>query len=270
MKTMKTFFILVCGLAPLFVLSQVGIGTETPTKDLDVNGEVRIRDLPVNSDGTFVVTDNNGNLGKMDAAINVFVLADVETDVATAPVNFTTGGINQNAATDDPLNDEEIINNIDLGLSISLTVPANMEAVVIVNYSVPASYQGNTTNSDLSNVANLPRFAYVGVRFLKQIGTATPVEAEAGSRTFSLDDPGVNGAITNRHIKVVTVTNTYVEEFSSQNTARRITYTLNGFIEERARNIPHLYRFNMFATGRNFNWGRATISGILYVRRTLL
>ncbi|WP_130736840.1 hypothetical protein [Flavobacterium sp. J27] len=60
------FLLLAC---PLFVFSQVGIGTTNPTKELDVNGNVRIRGLSntsgtttpvsVTEDGTLVTGFNN-------------------------------------------------------------------------------------------------------------------------------------------------------------------------------------------------------------------
>lgn len=44
--------------------SQVGINTSTPTKTLDVNGEMRIRVLPDASTGTYnlILADNDGNI----------------------------------------------------------------------------------------------------------------------------------------------------------------------------------------------------------------
>lgn len=44
MKTKIYSLVLACATLPLF--SQVGINTDTPTKTLDVNGTLRVRDTP--------------------------------------------------------------------------------------------------------------------------------------------------------------------------------------------------------------------------------
>ncbi len=41
----------------------VGINTTTPTKTLDINGQLRVRDLPILPAGTPMVSDANGNVG---------------------------------------------------------------------------------------------------------------------------------------------------------------------------------------------------------------
>lgn len=41
----------------------VGINTTSPTKTLDINGQLRVRDLPVIPAGTPMVADGNGNVG---------------------------------------------------------------------------------------------------------------------------------------------------------------------------------------------------------------
>ena len=44
--------------------AQIGINTTNPTKDLDVNGELRIRNLPYLISSEFLASDNLGNIGK--------------------------------------------------------------------------------------------------------------------------------------------------------------------------------------------------------------
>ena len=44
MKKLNILFFIILSYTNLF--SQVGIGTTSPTKDLDINGELRIRNLP--------------------------------------------------------------------------------------------------------------------------------------------------------------------------------------------------------------------------------
>ncbi|ANO49497.1 hypothetical protein Pf1_01252 [Flavobacterium columnare] len=68
----KTIIILVSN----FSIAQVGIGTDTPTATLDVNGTTRIRTLNDGSNSTtypyFVVADALGNLAKADRPSKLF------------------------------------------------------------------------------------------------------------------------------------------------------------------------------------------------------
>ncbi|KAA3622855.1 MAG: hypothetical protein DWP94_07315 [Flavobacterium sp.] len=45
--------------------AQVGINTTNPTKELDINGELRIRSLPQLTDGDVLTTDASGNIGRV-------------------------------------------------------------------------------------------------------------------------------------------------------------------------------------------------------------
>lgn len=59
-------FLFVLLLLPLTLWSQVGINTTIPTKTLDVNGQVRVRDLPLGDITDYlVVTTANGELRKI-------------------------------------------------------------------------------------------------------------------------------------------------------------------------------------------------------------
>ncbi len=82
---MKTFYLII--LAPFFLQAQVGIGTTSPTEELDVNGDVRIRGLsngsgvtsPVSAlpDGTLVTASTSNSapgtkfVGFLDSDINL-------------------------------------------------------------------------------------------------------------------------------------------------------------------------------------------------------
>lgn len=62
MKTLITLLLLFT----ITVQAQVGINTDQPTKTLDVNGQVRIRNLPLGDSTDFlVVADSQGNLRKI-------------------------------------------------------------------------------------------------------------------------------------------------------------------------------------------------------------
>ncbi|WP_147448384.1 hypothetical protein [Dokdonia sinensis] len=220
---------LFCALSSSF--AQIGINTTSPTRDLDVNGDLRIRNLPSQNvnESNFLTTDANGNIGQSTA----YILSDVDAVIASTNVDRTVTGLG-------------IRDNVPLGLSIRTTIPANKEGLVIIQYSVPVGISSFTE----------PR-GYYGIRFLRN-----GVEAVEGSRKFSMMKEG--------HANMVSVSNVYVEHFSPRPNDRTITFNCKGYIEQRSgsgANRSHTYRFNMWSTGTpNFNWGRATISKQVFIR----
>lgn len=67
--TMK-ILLLILSILPGALLAQVGINTTTPTKTLDVNGEMRIRTLPTgNNTDQILVVDNLGNVKKVSLSL---------------------------------------------------------------------------------------------------------------------------------------------------------------------------------------------------------
>lgn len=220
------YFVFLFFLSTCFLQAQVGVGTTNPTKDLDINGELRIRNVPTSTNSTDVLTvDTDGNVQKFET----FLLSEVNSLVATNNVDFTTP--------------DGTVDNVDLNLSTTVTIPANTEAIVIITYSVPMGIpSGNNTNG------------YYGIRFLRNT-----IEAPQGSRKSSI----VNNMST---VNMVTISNTYTENFTPSTTDRVITYTLNGYIEQ-TTNQNRTYRFNMWApTGPNFNWGRATLTKKVFIK----
>lgn len=60
----------------------VGINTTVPTKTLDINGQLRVRDLPVIPAGTPMVADGNGNVGIYKPINpNDFILYHIDSNV---------------------------------------------------------------------------------------------------------------------------------------------------------------------------------------------
>ncbi|MFK8057264.1 MAG: hypothetical protein AB8F78_14165 [Saprospiraceae bacterium] len=207
--------------------SQVGILTQDPTKTLDVNGEARIRVLPDRLTNNVVTADADGNLGQSRA----FFPTDIDAVQATDAVNLEVIG-------------NSTVNDLDLGLSVPVVIPAGVEALVVINYSVPMGVVG--TNSG----------GYYGIRFMKD-----GVEEQAGSRKFSIlvKDPT---ALAN----MVTVGALYIENVTSSAVARTFTYSLDGYVEQTIAGT-HNYRFNMWTpTGINYNWGKATLSKAVYYK----
>lgn len=229
MKT-RVYLSIILILAIRLSFAQVGINTTNPTKDLDINGELRIRNLPTQTGSALIAADKDGNIGKL----NAFMISDVNTTVASKNVDVTI--------TPSPI--IMVIDNIDLGLSTTVTIPAHTDGFVIITYSVPIGISTFTT----------PR-GYYGIRFLKN-----GIEAPGGSRKFSI-------IISPTTSNMASVSATYTEKFVGSPMERTIVYTLNGYIEQIQDQIDHTFRFNMWATsGDNFNWGRAAITKQVYLR----
>ena len=222
-----------------FAFSQVGINTTSPTKDLDINGEARVRNLPLASDFNFVTANGFGDLRKRS---DFKLLVDVKKDTATGPVpfnSFTTSGFT--------------VNNLDLELSITMTIPPNVKAIVIVEYSVPI---GTLDNAYKFN-------GFVGVRFLKN-GTETP----SGSSKVTLPAQYLLSTTSSSAVQMITITKKYIDILPEASVSRNFTYSLNGYIEQAHSTSFTRFRFNMWsATGLNYNWGRAVLVGQLYIEQ---
>ena len=217
------------------VSAQVGINTTEPEATLDVNGTVRIQDIPTQS-GNFLLTVNDeGHVSKFRS----YLLYDVKGAVAENPVSRTLTG-------------NETMNNIDLGLSTTLVIPPDVEAKVIINYSVPVGTELN----------QYPPSTYVGLTFLK--GGA---EMPSGSRKVTLisEDYEANNAISNMN----TISNVYIETFAPSSLGRLITYEVRGYIEQHvdSGSNSYDYKFSMWdSTGPNYNWGKATLTSQIYIK----
>ena len=206
-------------------LAQIGINTTNPTKDLDVNGELRIRNLPYLISSEFLASDNLGNIGKY----NPLLISEISSVIASSNIDVL-------------INTSTIVNNINLGLSTTIFIPANKEAIIIIDYSVPIGVSSFTNP-----------IGYYGITFRKN-GS----EEVAGSRKFSFN--------INENANMVTVFNHYVENFTSSSIDRYITYSLNGYVETH-NNSSNTFRFNMWdSLGENYNWGKATLSKMVYLR----
>lgn len=141
------------------------------------------------------------------------------------------------------------VNNINLGLTVTVTIPAFTQAKLVTTYSVPMGTTSVSTNFG----------GYFGVRFLKN-GTELP----AGSRKYTV--PAVSSSASSRMASVnATVGDTVVNNTAS---SVNVTYTLNGYVEPTADTST--IRFNMWSTtDPNFNWGRGYMSVQMFTKTTL-
>ncbi|WP_223607341.1 hypothetical protein [Chryseobacterium sp. OSA05B] len=141
------------------------------------------------------------------------------------------------------------VNNVNLGLSVTITIPAFTQAKLVTTYSVP-----------IGTTAIAPSFGgYFGIRFLKN-GSELP----AGSRKYTV--PAVSSSASSRMASVnATVGDTVVNNTA---TPVNVTYALNGYVEPTADTAT--IRFNMWSTvDPNFNWGRGYMSIQMFTKTTL-
>lgn len=108
---MRTIFTIIAILTFNFYFAQVGIGTDTPTTTLDVNGTTRIRTLNDGSNSTtypyFIVADASGNIAKADRptksfttleptfTLNTTIPSDTQTTNTLYSTTVTTTVANQ-------------------------------------------------------------------------------------------------------------------------------------------------------------------------------
>lgn len=150
---------------------------------------------------------------------------------------------------DQPSPSGTTVNNINLGLSVTITIPAFTQAKLVTTYSVPIGTTTIATNFG----------GYFGIRFLKN-GTELP----AGSRKYTV--PAVSSGVASRMASV----NATVGDTVTNNTAApvNVTYSLNGYVEPTADTAT--IRFNMWSTADpNFNWGRGYMSVQMFTKTTL-
>lgn len=155
------------------------------------------------------------------------------------------------APVDQAVTSGTTINNINLGLSITVTVPAFTQAKLVTTYSVP---MGTTSsNNNLSG--------YYGIRFLKN-GTELPI----GSRKSTLFASSSAASPSSRMFSIsATVGDTVVNNTSAPVS---VTYALNGYVEPTVGSDT--IRFNMWSTtDPNFNWGKGYMSVQVFTKTTL-
>lgn len=78
-------YIFICIFSFVITKSQVGINTPTPTKTLDINGELRIRNITEEIALNQVLTsDSQGNIGKLSNTLPLgFIYGDIKTGFQT-------------------------------------------------------------------------------------------------------------------------------------------------------------------------------------------
>lgn len=178
-------------------------------------------------------TSGAPNWNKLSPQKSDYILSQVVAVAATVPVDQAAVGAGN------------IIDNIDLGLSATVVVPANSTAKILMTYTVP---MGTFPINNSNTVVN----GYFGIRFVKD-----GVEAPEGSRKYS-----VPYSSSGSHM--ISVSGSFSETVVNNGSSPlNIVYTLNGYVEGTATGT----RFNMFASsGSNFNWGKGSLSGTIFAK----
>lgn len=230
---MKTLLVLLIPFISFAQLGRVGIETVNPTKTLDVNGELRVRELPL-VNGSLLSSDTLGNVGVSGFSFGLYSVS------ASAPVEVRTTG---------PFGRTSIIRGIDLGMVLPVTIPAGTTAKILVSYFVPF---GVVTSPETLS-------CYQGTILFRN-GTEVP----GASTKFQMDEQHPIAALANVNgtFRMANITTTYLDTYDNTGSSPAIlTYSLKGYVEEYYSSDNNVtYRFNMWsATGDNFNWGKSVM-----------
>lgn len=135
MKTRVVFFV-IFSIISSTASSQVGIGTSNPQATLDVNGTVRINQLPVGTTNEISLTGtaSSRSLNRTDLGANLII---IDNSLDTAPVSGTVGDFNLGPLAGGT------INNLNLGLGSS-GINSRATFIRVYGYLVSANIAGIT------------------------------------------------------------------------------------------------------------------------------
>ncbi|MBZ0328252.1 MAG: hypothetical protein K8F54_11640 [Altibacter sp.] len=135
MKTRVVFFV-IFSIISSTASPQVGIGTSNPQATLDVNGTVRINQLPVGTTNEISLTGtaSSRSLNRTDLGANLII---IDNSLDTAPVSGTVGDFNLGPLAGGT------INNLDLDLGSS-GINSRATFIRVYGYLVSANIAGIT------------------------------------------------------------------------------------------------------------------------------
>lgn len=128
-------------LIPVMVLGQVGINTTSPTNTLDVNGTARVRTLTQDLNPTKLVTAD---------VLGVLGYTNFNGGSDTYPPIVLQDTIKEGPAYQ-VITDPFFIEDADLGLEHTITIPDGKSALITVSFKVPWKIVMASTNS--TNIA---------------------------------------------------------------------------------------------------------------------
>ncbi len=156
-KILFTIHILLITIA-LKVNAQVGIGTDIPTKALDINGELRIRTLPAAATSDYLLTtDVNGN-------IKAASTDQLKADISAQPWYLEGSTTTRASANGDKMWHEDFIGIFpNTGVAFPASTPTNVPiAPLHIKASVTGIVLQDHNNTDIGNVT---------MNFIDEVGT---------------------------------------------------------------------------------------------------
>tara|TARA_R110000772_G_scaffold95789_3_gene194174 strand:- start:17728 stop:18480 length:753 start_codon:yes stop_codon:yes gene_type:complete len=243
---MKKLIIII--LFPLFISAQVGINTTTPTKELDVNGELRVRNIPSMSSTEYLVKDVDGNIGYSSGGSGQ-VITIYPTTYMEDPFGISIWS-------------EEYTTNIanwDLGFEQTITIPDGTSGWIKVEYYMPI---GAGTGSDVG----VTLIAYQGACLFKD---NVLIENECSKMNINANSfvspQGQNNGVET--LRCNFVQNSYKEYFTevADGNDTTITFEVQGYIEHYYKSTPINegigYWWGMWddIPNNNYAWGRASL-----------
>jgi hypothetical protein len=206
--------------------------TGTPTVSLLIYNTAVGGVYPNNFDEGYYYWDGSRWLRFVTQTNVGWQLNDIYTVTTTAPVDVTvTQGVT--------------VDNLNLNMPLSITIPPNYEARMLLSYSTP-----------MGLTLGLGGF-YYGVRALRN-----GIEMPSGSRKVTFVPSGTP------LFNMTTISSQYLDTYVN-NTGAPVTinYALNGYIEPTLTSGINTIRYNMWsAIDPNYNWGRGNFVIQLYLR----
>lgn len=222
------------------LIAQVGIGTTSPQETLHIAGTARIDILPLINSNKVLVTDSVGKLGYKLLTTDVI---SFENDISIAT---------NNVLLYPDTNFQYVRNDVNLDLSITVTVAPNTTSIIRVEYSLPLGAQNCL-------VPGMEMLTYIGATFYRD-----GVEIREANRKIQLsprpwaDIFGSVGTLCSMGFVACSYTETVV---NTGGTPISINYEIMGYIEQHYVSTSTPYIFGMWLpfSGANFNWGDAFI-----------
>ncbi|PKF75852.1 hypothetical protein [Chryseobacterium sp. PMSZPI] len=146
---------------------------------------------------------------------------------------------------------------VNLNFSIPVTIPANTQAQIVVNYNMPVRHSNATANT----------IGYIGCTLYKSVNSGTDTELEMGSRKYTV--PGsYNGGTGGVGALGVPIAGFAIDVVSNTgSTPMNVTYKVDDYIEGNNSALSTI-TFGMFAEAPapNFNWGRGAMSAQIFTK----
>lgn len=222
---MKKYKLLLMILVSLNMYGQVGIGTIVPSAMLDINGDLRIRNVPSTPVETkYLVIDADGNVGwsTVNGGSALITSAQLNQEWRGAYTDIISGttGYYENTS-------------IDLQMDMDLVVPDGQFHIMILEWAVP-----------------------VGIKY--PVGVS--VDATIGVRLYIdnvlMDRETVSVTVkTDGHVFLRGSHDIYINANTGVDIVKN--YRLEGFVIQKSSSVPNtFYRFIYYDSATGFDYGR--------------